>query len=336
MPSIASKRFSLLHIGITSVALSLFTAVLVYLWVSHTEAKKIAENTTPKYCNYNIKRITGLKFVKPILWVDEECESDNMIAIKQKMAAIIEKYKQFEGVSTASVYLRTAGEWTVVNPEEKYLPGSLFKVPILITILRMEEESPGFLNKVVPYTKSFPVDKNVSFASKTIQLGQNYTIKELLSYMIKYSDNAATILLEQYMDVKMMQRLFADVGVAVPNSYSSQYFFTVRDYSLFMRTIFNAGYLTIPDSEFAAELLSECDFKEGIMKGIPAGTKIAHKFGESGSPAEKQLHESAVIYLENTGYLITVMTKGKDFKKLSDLIGELSRAVYEDAKSKSN
>ena len=238
------------------------------------------------------------------------------------------------GVTNTSVYLRTGPQWTVVNENEKYQPGSLFKVPVLITILKMDEENPGFLNKVISYKNPIQVDKKLNFPSKTIQLGSSYTIKELLTFMIKYSDNVATVLLEQNMKNEILQKLFSDIGLEVPNAYSSEYLFTAKDYSLFMRTIFNASYLSSENSEFAAELLSECNFKDGIEKGIPSNTKIAHKFGEAGSNDEKQLHESAVIYLGDKGYLLTVMTKGKDIKTLSSLIGEISRAVYNDVSSK--
>jgi beta-lactamase class A len=198
----------------------------------------------------------------------------------------------------------------------------------------MDEENPGFLNKVITYDHPIQVDKKLSYPSKSIQVGNRYTVKELLAYMIKYSDNAATVLLEQNMKNEILQKLFSDIGLEVPNAYSNEYLFTAKDYSLFMRAIFNASYLSIENSEFAAELLSECNFKEGIEKGIPSNTKIAHKFGEAGSNDEKQLHESAVIYLGDKGYLLTVMTKGKDIKTLSNLIGEISRAVYNDFSSK--
>jgi beta-lactamase class A len=336
MSSLASRKFSLIHVAFISVIISLAASGGIYWWISRKDSVTLAINSDKKNCEYNIKRITGLKYVKPILWVDENCESDNLVSTKLKIADIIEKYKQTSGVATASIYLRANGQWTVVNSDDKYEPGSLFKVPVLITILKMEEAHPGFLNKPVTYVKKIDTGKNIAYGSKSIQLGQTYTIKELLTYMIKYSDNAATILLENNMDSKVLQKLFSDVGVDVPNLYADKYLFTVRDYSLFMRIIFNAGYLTIENSEYAAELLSECEFKDGIMKGIPANTKIAHKFGESGNQFEKQLHESAVVYLDNGGgYLLTVMTKGKDLKKLSDLIGEISRTVYEDVNNQS-
>jgi len=334
--TLASRKFSIFHVALISIIISLLASVVIYWWISRKDNAALAINSAKKTCEYNIKRITGLKFVKPILWVDENCESDDLVSTKLKIAEIIEKYKQTSDVATASIYLRVNGQWTVVNENDKYEPGSLFKVPVLITMLKMDEEHPGFLNKSVTYVNKIETGKNIAYASKSIQLGQSYTIRELLTYMIKYSDNAATILLENNMDNKLMQQLFADVGVEVPNVYSDNYQFTVRDYSLFMRVIFNAGYLTIKNSEYAAELLSECDFKDGILKGIPKNTKIAHKFGESGNQIEKQLHESAVVYLDNGGgYLLTIMTKGKDVKKLSDLIGEISRTVYEDVNNQS-
>jgi beta-lactamase class A len=95
-----------------------------------------------------------------------------------------------------------------------------------------------------------------------------------------------------------------------------------------MRAIYNASYLNVEDSEYAAEMLTKCDFKDGIMMGLPNGIQVAHKFGESGTPIDKQLHESAIVYLDGKSYLLTVMTKGKDIKVLSSLMGDISRLVY--------
>ncbi len=203
-----------------------------------------------------------------------------------------------------------------------------FKVPVLITILKMGEDDPGFINKRISYDKAIDDGKNVAFVSKSIQLGQSYTVKELLTYMIKYSDNKATILLESKMKAEVLQKLFTDLGLEAPNIYAKHYFFTTSQYSLFIRAIYNAAYLSIKDSEFAAELLSQCDFKEGIVSGLPKGTSLIHKFGESGTQVEKQLHESAIVYAYNKPFLLTIMTKGKDNKTLSKLIKEITTTVY--------
>ena len=43
----------------------------------------------------------------------------------------------------------------------------------------------------------------------------------------------------------------------------------------------------------------------------------------------KQLHESGLIYLNNTTYLLTVMTKGQNSELLPSVISDISREVYE-------
>ncbi len=65
------------------------------------------------------------------------------------------------------------------------------------------------------------------------------------------------------------------------------------------------------------------------MKNLPSDVKAIHKFGEYAADENKELHESAIIYINNNAYLITIMTKGHDFSKLSDLMGHLSKMIYD-------
>lgn len=337
-PFLKNNKFPFLHIILLCFLVSLITFSLTTFWNSKQLTKETSSQISSPSCKYDIKRLSGLKYIKPIMFVDDECESDNLAGIKQRISDIINRYKTNEGVTSASVYLREYenDDWTCINEDEKYKPGSLFKVPVLITILKMNEESPGFLDKIIFYNKPFNIEKNVAYNDKSIKIGQKYSVKELLNYMITYSDNNATALLETNMKVQIFKKLFTDIGLETPDIYAKEYLVSVNQYSFFMRAIFNAAYLSIDDSEYAAELLTKCDFKDGIVKGLPAGTIVAHKFGESGDLSEKQLHESAFVYLKGKTYLITVMTKGKENKKLAQLISEISQAVYLNFQNNSN
>ena len=338
MISLKDKKFTLLHIIIFAFLASIATFSLTVFWKDRQFTEQSAAAASSYSCNYNVKRMNGFKFIKPLMFVDEDCESAQLMDIKQSITTIIDRYKTQGDITTASVYLRVYSHnvWTCVNENEKFDPGSLFKVPVLIAILKQNEIAPGFLNKQIPYNQRIDAGKNVAFASKTIQLGRSYTIKELLIYMIKYSDNNATILLEKNLEPKILQRLFSDFDLEVPNMYATQYLFNTKDYSYFIRAIYNAAYLSVDDSEFAGELLSQCNFKDGILLGLPPNTRVAHKFGESGTQTEKQLHESAIVYLDNQPYLLTVMTRGSDNKKLSQMIGEISQTVYNYMRSQAN
>lgn len=325
-----TKKFNIYHLLLLSGLVALGTFFITDVWLTKKNIDQTNVTLSSQSRKFSVKRLSGLKYIKPFMFVDEEFESNNLLAIKQRISGIIARYKTTEGVLSASVYLREYGnnDWTSINDDEKYKPGSLLKVAVLITILKMNEENPGFLNKEILYNKSFAIDKNVAYTNKSITIGQKYTVKELLNYMIQFSDNNATALLEANMKISVFKDLFTDLGLETPNEYATEYLMTANQYSYFMRAIYNAAYLSISQSEYAAEFLIKSEFKDGILKGLPEGTPVAHKFGESGDLSEKQLHESAIVYLDGTNYLLTVMTKGKDNQKLSKLIAEISQAVY--------
>jgi beta-lactamase class A len=333
MNYMTTKRFTLKQLILIALLLvGLSVTLTSFLSKKHFQ-HQVDELSKGQSCAVDIKRIEGFSYIKPLLFVDDNCEAEHLMGVKQKINSKIEQYKAQEGVSSASVYLREYkySGWIAINDTDKYDPGSLFKVPVMMAILKMDDQNPGFLNKQIPYTKAFVDTKSIAYQpSQTIQLGKSYSIKELMTYMIKYSDNQATILLESQMKNEELQNLFSVVGLEVPNAYARQYQFTAKDYSLFMRAIFNASYLSIKNSEIAGELLGQSQFKDGLLKGLPATTKMAHKFGESGNNGEKQLHESGIIYLENHPYLLTVMTRGNDMKKLSNLIAEISSLAHEE------
>lgn len=332
MKRILSKKMPLAYvIGLFIVVVAI--TVGITRWMQGTNNAQTT--ATVQNCAVKIKRLNGYQHIKPIMFADEECPSESLSTLNQSLSSIIGAYQQTQTVKTASVYFRDydSAEWTVINETEEYESGSLFKVPVLITFLKMEEENHGVLDKKITYSKPFSLAKEVNFTSKQIELGKQYTVRELLQYMIVYSDNNATSLLIANINKNTIQKLFDDLGMPKPNFYAPKFYFTAQGFSLFMRTIYNASYLSKENSEFAAQLLSQSDFKDGLLKGIPNGTPMAHKFGEAGDQNEVQLHESAIIYLNNKTYLLTVMTKGKDMKSLCKLLADISKAVYDTQKS---
>lgn len=336
MLSFLSKKVSIFYIILFSAITGLVTFFVEKALLNEDPSRIIANesvNTSEiqSNCNYNIKRMEGFGYIRPLLFVDNSCESSNFNNMKGELMGIIDTYKKSGVLTSSSVYLKEYNDnsWMSINEDEKFMPGSLLKVPELITFLKMNELKPGTLDKELMYDHEFTVNKQPKFLSQSIQIGHKYTIRQLLTYMIAYSDNNATMLLNANIDVAMFKKTFTDFGLAAPDWNSSNYPISAKDFSLFMRALYNACYLTKANSEFATELLSKCDFMNGMMKGLPENIKVAHKFGEAGNQSGLELHESGIIYLNNTAYLITIMTKGRDLNKLPDVIREISAKVYQ-------
>ncbi len=282
-----------------------------------------------KMCDYNFTRLQGYKHIKPLVWVHPNCESDKFLAFKAQLVDVIQNYVQKGILNSASFDLRDLkqGDWISYNSEEKFSPGSLMKVPVMITILRMTEDNSRLLEREVVFDQPFHREMKPNFQDKTIVLGNRYTIKQLLQRMIQNSDNDAADLLCKNLDPVAFKKTFTDFGFPEGN-LSKVYPITTVEFSAYMEMLYNAGYLTINDSEYATSLLASSSFKQGLVSGLPDSIVIAHKFGESGDSQVQQLHESGIIYYNDSPYLLTVMTKGPDIKKLPEVIGMISRVTY--------
>lgn len=303
------------------------------------DSNLVNNKTSSSECTgYKLKRLNGYKYAMPLMFVDNTCQSERLSPLKNELNNLFNKYKEAGILSSASLYLKdyNSNSWISINENESYSPGSLLKVPALITLLKMSEKNQGFLNKKIVFNKRYDMQVNPLYLSKSIKFGETYTVKELMKYMIIYSDNNATILLNEVIDVKVFKKLFKDFGLKEIDWNGTDYLMTVLDYSIFLRALFNASYLNIDNSDFALELLSKSDFKEGFSKGIPSNVNMSEKFGESGNIDTKELHETAIIYLSNRPYIITIMTKGKDLDKLPLVLKEASFLAYNHFNQSSN
>lgn len=314
------------------------SAASFWLFEIYATPPAVADELTKKSqdrsgCDYTASRLKGYQYIKPLLDQSPECESQKLSGLKQDILRYLDNQKQAGFISTASVYIKdfSSEDWIYVNPGESYLPGSLFKLPVMMTILKMSETNPALLDKKITFDPRKVVNVPQTYTTKALQPGNTYTVKELLTYMIAYSDNSATQLLNGCMDPQVLINIFSDLGLTPPKPDAASYLsytITPRDYSVFMAALYNGSYLTIAESEYATSLLAQCSFKEGLVKGLPENVKVAHKFGEAGSQQEHQLHETALVYVNNSAYLVTVMTKGTDLKNLATTIGGVARIAH--------
>jgi beta-lactamase class A len=323
-------------------AIAILVGVASFLVVRgiYTTAPNLAvQRDTPRNENseYLVKRLTNSKFIRPLLSAKPVNEYAAYSRIKQSVSEVIQLYKGLGVLSSAAMYMRDfdKSNWTAVNQNEKFMPGSILKIPVLMTILKYEEEHRGSLDSTMPFIYKFQYEypKQQSIVTQKIQWGKRYSRRELLRYMIEYSDNNATLMLWMIMNKDMFFGIFQELGLPKPDLDGMSIPLSAQECSLFMESLFNATILNVKLSEYAVDLLCKSTFKEGIVKGIPVGKLlIAHKFGESGAKQQKELHETALLYLNEKPYLITIMTRGQtnvDLSRLAVVIQEISRSIYE-------
>ena len=271
------------------------------------------------------------KLTRPILLVDLFDEDSVFLGLKMSIQGLIEQEKAIGKLTSASIYVRNLGKgkWFSINPVEQYSPGSIMKMMILLTYMRMSESSPGLLDRTIVFEQHIDEGVNPTIIGKQLVSGRTYSVKELLRSMIVESNNDAAILLSQRKNDSIYVKLLKNLNMAVPLVGQQDYPIDVVQCSRFMRLLYASTFLTPEDSEFALELLSKSEFSQGITKSIPDSITVAHKFGERNSENGFQLHETGIVYLNNSPYLLTVMTKGSDQNTLKETLDEVSSLVYQ-------
>ena len=276
---------------------------------------------------------SGYRFINPLL----ECEAPASFSgpIANLRTALSDQASLFidqDKVSEVSVYFRdlNSGEWIGINDKAKFSPASLMKVPILIAYLKLAEKDKDLLNKKLKITqeREEALSQNI-IPDQEIETGKEYTVWELLRYMVAYSDNLAVNVLLENMDTVQLDRVYNELGVYIPTQDMTENFISVRDYASFFRVLFNSSYLTREMSEKALELLSQTNFNQGIVAGLPSYITVAHKFGERRLPDSLQLHDCGIIYRTNSPYLLCIMTRGSDFRQMASVIENLASLSFQ-------
>jgi len=324
------RKISIFYLIIAAVSGSL-AGIGAYQFVN----KKVIEARpalppTPENCEYTISRLEGFKYTQPVYMAEPKYESKAFTGLKTSISDMLDSYKAAGDLQYASVYIKdlNTNDWMDLNPEARYHPGSLFKIITMTTLLKMAESNMAILDKEVLYNEVMKPPTQ-TFNSRSIEPGHKYKVKELIYYMIVYSDNNATMLLHKYMDIDLFQKIFTDLGLPKPDITNNAYTLPVKEYSRFVSVLYDGSYLSIPSCEFAISLLCESNFSQGLTKELPKSLRVAHKFGEAGHPGDRELHESAIVYLQGRPYLITIMTKGKEATKLAEIISHISKMAYD-------
>jgi beta-lactamase class A len=245
---------------------------------------------------------------------------------------IKECIKNGDALSMA-VYLRDLdkGTWIGINEEERFAAASLLKIPILLAYLKKSEQEPSILSKEIKYeAKLNDVPSQNILPQNNAQLGQAYIVEELLRNMIVSSDNISGQLLSRNMDSKLIASLYSDLDLRIPDLKEKEHQISCKDYATFFRTLYNATYLHKELSEKALKLLTQTDFRDGIVAGVPENITIAHKFAERRyTEGGAQLHDCGIVYYPKSPYLLCIMTKGEELETLKKIIKNISKIIYE-------
>lgn len=272
------------------------------------------------------KRETGFNFINPLL----ECEFENsqgnssLKGINEATKKILDKYPD----NSISIYYRdlSNGPWYGINENENFAPQSLLKLPVAISYIKISEINSSILQNKILYSEL--IESNLKPEDDLI-VGQEYEVEYLIERILILSDNISFNLLTSHISKEQLLKTHEDLGIVYPSNNTPSDFVSVRSYSSIFRVLYNSSYLYRKNSEYLLKILSQTEFKDGLVAGLPSDIVVSHKFGISNKEnGDKQLHDCGIVYLTNKPYILCVMTKGKNLDELKTIIKEISATIY--------
>jgi beta-lactamase class A len=305
------------YLWIIILLLVLSNAVTIYFLVKNTNSPD-----TPADFELLSPQIAWLN-------VDEflEYQHSMIVAYGQLKEQITFKVTELRPKGNYGIYFEdlTTGAWIGINEKEKFYPFSLLKVPVMMAVLKKVQDEDLSLEKRLYIHPEYIEHNSGSLYLKGA--GYEPTIKELMGYLIKESDNTAVLTLSnELLTMDDIVRANLAIGLPVEDATSEAPLLSTKDYSNIFRSLYYSTYLRRRFSELALILMTETDYNSQLPAGVPKDIKVAHKIGFY--IEEGYYHDCGIVYYEPNPYLLCVMTEGMTKAEADKFISSISKTVY--------
>ncbi len=255
----------------------------------------------------------------------------NIQPLREKVRSIAQEF----GGSNVSIYVEflNTGANISINPDTYIFPASLAKLPISIAAMKKVQDGDWGMDSKLVLMKN-DIDANSGIEGNLLAdkpVGTRFTIEELIKASLRDSDNTANDIILRNLAKEDQNKITS--GIGLEQLFTKEGRISAKEYSRILRSLYTASYLNRENSQTILKWLSESDFKIFLVKGIPEGVTVSHKYGEN--IAQGVYSDSGIVYIPNRPYIISVMYQGdpngdplEEEKIASDFISQVSRESY--------
>lgn len=251
------------------------------------------------------------------------------------LASALERAIPPTGATTA-IYVKSlnTGAATAIEGDRVYPTASLFKVPLLVEVLR--QQSLGLFHMDTPVRLE---QRHWADGAGVLQaeIGNQIPVQRLLELMIGVSDNVAALaLLElvgtdnvnitlQSNDLQLTRLRIGEASRdwgGKPGENTT----TAREMGLLLEKLATGKILNESDSREAVRLLGLEQQAAWLPGMLPAAARVAHKSGEL--PGVR--HDAGLVYTPRNQFVVVVLNEDLvDYEEVAQTIARVARAAYD-------
>lgn len=263
---------------------------------------------------------------------------------------IIELSKPAKGIVGVSVLGLENRDTLNVHGNAKLVMHSVIKLPIAMAVLHLVDSGLFTLDKTIKVKKKELVKDTWSPLRDKFPDGGEFTLRDLLTYMVSQSDNnACDIVLnflggpdqvEDYIHMIKLTGINIEAGEAdMAKAWEVQYTNWAKPYDMvkLLDKIYTGNVLAPASKDFLIKIMQETTTGPTRIKGLlPAGTIVAHKTGTSPtnsaglSPATNDIGVISLPNGKHVAIAVMVCNSTADEATRESVIANIAKVVYDE------
>lgn len=226
------------------------------------------------------------------------------------------------------------------HEHEVFASASLIKVPILAEVFRRVEEESLNLDETLIMRSEDQVPG--SGILKDLTPNTRFNIRDLATLMITVSDNTATNLLIDFLDVRSVNALTRRLGLLntvlerrlerIPMQRDQVNRTTAYDMTRLMGLIAQGELISADASRRMAAILLRCQAPQSLAPIAPEPPyvgqlpriRVAHKTGS----LDQAQHDSGIVYTPKTSFTVTILSEGAPHTILQTHVTRIGLEVF--------
>lgn len=241
---------------------------------------------------------------------------------------------QVEGSVCINFYDLNKNNVFSINGDKKVLSASMIKLLILAELMKKISENKFSLSDTIMIVDSMKTGGDGVL--KELNTGHHFTLKELATLMIVVSDNQATNILIDFLGMENINQLGKELRLkktflgrkmmdieAGKKGYDN--YTCADDISSLLKLIYQEKLINEEASQLMLDILLRQQQGERLQRYLPSDIKIAHKCGD----LDNLENDGGIIWVGNKAYILVVLTSGMPNLQCKQIIGKISKFVYD-------
>lgn len=215
-----------------------------------------------------------------------------------------------------------------LNKNRVFFAASLYKVPVSVATYKAIENGTIELSDSVQYTPEDFWGGSGTIANNSYY--RYYEISDVISRLLKHSDNSAQNMLMRTIPEELLKEAFLAYNDASGSQFYVDQEVNVENFSIYMENLYKNSinesnttmYLEPKNASEILSIMEQTSFDDRINSGLPKEYTFAHKIGNWGDTGS--WHDCGIALGKDT-YVLCVMSENttyEDFVEVSTLVGQ--------------